>query len=127
VNAIYKAIVQREACESIEAQRIQMISALFANSNWDGDNAQARADHVRELNEHFNRAIELVYYPGGTEDDIDWTNPFYAAAKRGLQKTRVKYGLEQGDSIGEVIDMTTESDQEQIKARLESRQQIDQI
>jgi len=127
VNAIYKAIIQREACESIESQRMQMISALFANSNWDGDNSQARADHIKELNQHFNNAIELVYYPRGREDDIDWSLPWYAAAKRGLEKTRLKYGIQDGDTIGEVIELTTESDQEQIKARLESRKAIDQM
>ena len=106
---------------------MQMISALFANSNWDGDNSQARADHIKELNQHFNNAIELVYYPRGREDDIDWSLPWYAAAKRGLEKTRLKYGIQDGDTIGEVIELTTESDQEQIKARLESRKAIDQM
>jgi hypothetical protein len=127
VNAIYKAIIQREAVESIETQRVQMISALFANSNWDGDNAQARADHIKELNGHFNDAIELVYYPQGKEDEINWNNPFWAGAKRGLEKTKLKYGLADGDTVGEVIELTTDSDQEQIKARLESRQAIDQM
>lgn len=128
VNAIYKAIVQREACEQIERQRQDMITALFANPNWDGENSQLRADHITDLNRHFNEAIEFVYFPQGHEGDIDWNNPFYAAAKRGLQKTRVKYGLEQpADSIGEVIELTTKQDQEQIRARLESRKEIDQI
>jgi intergrase/recombinase len=126
VNAIYKAIIQREACESIEAQRVQMISALFANSNWDGDNSQARADHIKELNRHFNDAIELVYFPQGQADDIDWKNPFYAAARRGLQKTRLKYGLVK-DETAEVIELTTKQDQEQIQARIEGRQAIDQM
>jgi hypothetical protein len=128
VNVVYKAIVQREACEAIERQRQDMITALFANPNWDGENSQLRADHIQELNRHFNDAIELVYYPEGTGDDIDWNNPFYAAAKRGLQKTRLKYGIQQaGESIGEVIEMSTKQDQEQIRARLESRKEIDQI
>lgn len=125
MDAIYKAIVQREAIMSIESQRTQMITALFANPNWDGENATKRTEHIRELNLHFNKAIELVYYPEGKEVDIDWSNPFYAAAKRGIEKTRQKYGIS-GKSMGEVIEMTTEMDQEQIRARIESRKSIDQ-
>jgi len=125
VESIYKAIIQREAVESIESQRTQMIASLFANPNWDGDNADKRTEQIRTLNEHFNKAIESIYFPKGAEPDIDWDNPFYAAAKRGLQRTREKYGID-GKSMGEVIEMTTAMDQEQIRARIESRQAIDQ-
>lgn len=125
MDAIYKAIVQREAVQSIESQRTQMIAALFANPNWDGDNAEKRTEQIQQLNGHFNKAIETIYFPKGAEPDIDWNNPFYAAAKRGLEKTRQKYGIT-GKSMGEVVEMSTAMDQEQIRARIESRQAIDQ-
>jgi hypothetical protein len=125
VESIYTAIIRREAVESIESQRTQMIAALFANPNWDGDNAEKRTQQIQTLNEHFNKAIESIYFPKGVEPDIDWDNPFYAAAKRGLEKTRQKYGIT-GKSMGEVVQMTTQMDQEQIRARIESRQSIDQ-
>jgi hypothetical protein len=126
VEAIYKAIVQREAMTMIENQRQAMITALYANPNWDGENAEKRVEQIRELNQHFNRAIELVYFPESAEPEIDWSNPFYAAAKRGLQKTREKLGIA-GKSMGEVIELTTAQDQEQIRARIESRKEIDQV
>jgi hypothetical protein len=104
-----------------------MISALFANSNWDGDNAQARADHIKELNRHFNDAIQLVYFPEGVQEDIDWNNPFFAAHKRSLQKARIKFGLDEDPKAAEAIELLTESDKEQLQARLDSRKAIDQM
>lgn len=105
-----------------------MSAALYANPNWDGENSSKRVEQLKEWAAHFNRAIELVYYPEGNEPDIDWDNPFYAAAKRGLERTRLKYGLKDvGDnSMEEVIELTTEEDMKQIKARLEARRSIDQ-
>jgi len=125
VDAVYKAIIQREGVQSIESQRMQMISALFANPNWDGENSDKRTAYIQNLNQHFNKAIELLYYPEGVDPDIDWNNPFYAAALRGLDKTRQKLGIS-GKSMSEVVEMTTEIDVEQLKARLDSRKEIDQ-
>lgn len=124
-NAIYKALIQRQAVESIEFQRVQMISALFANTNWD-DEKNDRVSRITELNENFDNAIELIYYPEGRkEDEIDWDNPFYAAAKRGLQKTRERYGLDGDKSMEEVVEHE-EQDPKQLEARANSRRQIDQ-
>lgn len=106
-------------------QRMQMVSALFSNPNWDGENADKRTQYIQDLNGHFNKAIELLYYPEGAEPDIDWNNPFYSAARRGLEKTRQKLGVS-GKSMGEVIEMTTEMDTEKLKAQLEARESMDQ-
>lgn len=105
-----------------------MIAALFANPNWDGENADKRNEQIRAWNDHYNAAIESIYFPDDVEPEIDWDNPFYAAAKRGLEKTRLKYGLATEDDtpIGEVIERTTKQDQEKIRARIESRKSIDQ-
>lgn len=125
---IWKAIIQREAVAAIEQQRIHMTAALFANPNWDGENSEKRTQQIQAWTEHFNRAVELVYYPEDREPEIDWDNPFYAAAKRGLERTRLKYGLGGDQPMGEVIEQTTtEEDQARIRARLQARRDIDQV
>ena len=124
MEAIYKAIIQREAVESIEMQRTTMIAALFSNPTWD-DEKNDRTTRIQELNRQFNEAIELVYNPR-PKHDVDWTNPFYAAAKRGLQKTREKYAWAidgQGKTLSDVV---SPNDQEQLRVREESRKAIDQ-
>lgn len=121
VNAIHKAIIQRKAVESIEFQRVQLIASTFSNPNWDSEKSD-RAERLRELNEHFNKAVELVYYPEGNEPEIDWDNPFYAAAKRGLEKTRAKYAVTGQMPIDNVVEISPE----QVRARKESREAIDQ-
>jgi hypothetical protein len=103
-----------------------MIAALFSNPNWDGEESN-RSSHITSLNEHFNRAIELIYHPEGIEPDIDWkNNPFWAAAKRGLEKTRTKYGIDD-KPMGEVVENDFGLDKKQIQARIESRKYIDQV
>jgi hypothetical protein len=122
VEAIYKAIIQREAVESIERQRSTMIAALFSNPTWD-DEKNDRTTRIQELNRQFNDAIELVYNPR-PKHDVDWQNPFYAAAKRGLQKTREKYAWAiDGKEMQEAM---SPSDQEQLRVREEGRRAIDQ-
>ena len=123
VDAVYKALIQQDAVANIERQRSDMICALFANPTWD-DEKNDRQERIRELNIQFNTAVELVYNPRANEPDIDWDNPFYAAAKRGLEKTRQKYEWAiQGKTWKEAI---SPKDEEQIRARLDSRKQIDQ-
>jgi hypothetical protein len=113
--------------EGIEQQRMMMITALFQNPNWDGEeNVAKRTSQIESYNEHFNKAIELVYHPERAEPDIDWSNPFWAAAKRGLEKTRQRLGLSD-KSLSTLRETTTEQDQERIKARLEARKSIDQV
>lgn len=124
MEAVYKAIIQREAAESIEVQRTTMIAALFSNPTWD-DEKNDRTTRIQELNRQFNEAIELVYNPR-PKHDVDWNNPFYAAAKRGLQKTREKYAWAidgKGKTLEEVV---SPNDQDQLRAREEGRKAIDQ-
>lgn len=118
-------MVQRQAVQSIEAQRMQIIAALYSNPNWDDERAE-RSERISELNDHFNEAIELVYYPDARkEPEIDWNNPFYAAAKRGIERTREKHRMLIGDAstMRDVVEM----EEEQITARDKSRRDIDQI
>lgn len=124
MEAIYKAILQREAREAIERQRDAMTTALFSNPNWDDAKAN-RTEKLQEMNDQFNHAIELIYYPERADaDDIDWDKPFYAAAKRGLERTRQKYAwATEGKTMQQIIEP---KDEDQLRARDESRKGIDQ-
>lgn len=122
-------MLKREARASIESQKHQMIAALYANSAFDEskDGTKARAEQIKQIEKHFNRAIELVYnpdLPSSDEKEIDWENPFWAAAKRAQQKRQEIVSASLGNStVQQVLDM----DEEQIRAREESRRQIDQL
>lgn len=121
MEGIYRAIIRREAVESIEHQRRDMIAACYANPNWDGkDNAEKRKEYLDEINVHFNKAITAIYHPEGSvrEVDVDWSNPFFAAHKREMVRTRELFGLniagEDGDKpIGEIVDAEQRVDQQE--------------
>ena len=70
-----------------------MIAACYANPNWDGkDNASKREEYLKKLNEHFNQAITAIHYPDGPrEADVDWDNPFFAAHKREIARTKALF------------------------------------
>jgi hypothetical protein len=112
VEGIYKAIIQREAVEAIERQRSDMIAACYSNPNWDGkDNAQKRNDYLRDINTHFNRAITAIYYPDGArEQEIDWSNPFFAAHKREMLRTKKLFEEATGRTLGDVIEDEAKAD-----------------
>jgi hypothetical protein len=92
LQTIYKQIIIREARASLEAQRRDMISACYSNPNWDGkDNSEKRKEYLRELNQHFDQASRALTDPQGKqaqESDVDWENPFFAAHKREIERTR---------------------------------------
>jgi hypothetical protein len=108
--------VKRQTRESIEAQKHQMIAALYANSAFDEngkDGGEARIKRIKSFEEHFNRAIEFVYNPerhARKESDIDWNNPFWAAAKRAQQR-RIELARNHGvitddTTVAEVVDIS---------------------
>lgn len=102
-----------------------MTTALFINPNWDQE-GNDREERIKELNKNFDQAIELVYYPErAKEPEIDWNNPFYAAHKRGIEKTRQKYAwaIEQR----RMKDVIEPMDKEQLEARSRGRKAIDQL
>lgn len=102
-----------------------MIAALFANQNWD-DPKSNRAQYITELNAKFDEAIENVYNPQSLEEDqIDWNNPFWMAARRNLEKTRRKYSISDTEdaSMRDVV----EFDDEKLRAKLKSRRDVDQL
>ena len=97
----------REAKESIEQQRRDMIAACYANPNWDGkDNADKRTQYLKDINAHFNKAISSLYgSPRTREVDVDWDNPFFAAHKREIERTKALFNEQmQGKTAGEAVE-----------------------
>jgi len=117
---MYQAIIRREAVESIEQQRRDMIASSYSNPNWDSkENVQKRADYIREINQHFNEAIAKIYAPKIREQEVDWDNPFFAAHKREIERTRMLFGWAQdGRSAGEILELDEE--------RKKRREKLDQ-
>lgn len=97
-----------------------MIAALFSNPNWDDEKAN-RQERIKELNRHFNEAIELVYNPDKSKkQEIDWNNPFWQGHKRSMARTREMLGLPPDSTMLEVIESTAEGREE--LAALEARE-----
>lgn len=101
----------REAKEQIENQRTAMTAALFSNPNWDQTEAN-RDQYIKQLNDSYNKAIAALYDPDiNKEPEIDWDNPFYAAALRGMERTRKMYGGDPDTPVGELIAREITTDQ----------------
>lgn len=116
---------KRKAAESIEAQKYQMIAALYSNPNWDEKDAK-RPEQIKEIETHFTAAVNLIYDPDSakaTEQEIDWSNPFWMAAKRSHEKALAAHPELRKKQVGDVIEM----DADQLEARARSRKEIDQI
>lgn len=66
-----------------------MISGVWSNSNWDGEEGQnPRQQFVEELENQVNDKIANIYGMSNKEDEfeIDKSDPFWAAMYRGLEK-----------------------------------------
>jgi hypothetical protein len=115
--------VIREARETIEQSRRDMILACYANPNWDGkDNADKRTQYLKDVNDHFNKAISALYAPRdqAREVDVDWNNPFFAAHKREIERTKALFQAHiDGKTAGQAVD-------EELAAQ-NGRADIDQI
>lgn len=122
-------MVQREARVALEAHRDQLIAAMYANSNFSGEEGgEARADAIRSLEKHFARAITSLYYPKAfKQDEIDWNNPFWSAAKRSQERLKKFMEGMQGVSPKETVEQAAGMSKEQVEARTSGRQAIDQI
>lgn len=86
-----------------------MIAACYSNPNWDGkDNADKRKQYLDDINRHFNQAITAIYYPDGPrEADVDWDNPFFAAHKREIERTKVMFAEalgQDGKTAGDLLE-----------------------
>jgi len=100
-------MVKREAVKSIETQKLQMVASLHANSAFDESDAglKERQKRIEDIERHFNKAIELVYNPElHKEAEIDWDNPFWAAAKRAQQRRMERFrGEARSTTVAEVV------------------------
>lgn len=101
-----------------------MINALFSNPTWD-DDKNDRPGKIVELNNNFDEAIDLVRNPKKKQEkEINWDDPWWASAKRGLEKTRIRYGL---DPEGRTAQDLIEHDEEQMKRLMARRSSIDSL
>jgi hypothetical protein len=107
-----------------------MVAALYSNPNWD-DEANDRTARVKELNKHFNHAIELIYDPDLDKgQEIDWSSPFWQAHLRAINQTRERFGLANRDiTMQNVIDSDAQEKErlQALERRAELRRQVDQL
>jgi hypothetical protein len=107
-----------------------MVAALYSNPNWD-DEKNDRTARIKELNKHYNETIERIYHPERfKEKDIDWSNPFWQAHRRSMQRTRERFGLANADLT--MQDVIASEAQEHLKLkelerRAELRSAVDQL
>ena len=103
-----------------------MINALFCNPTWD-DSKNNRQERITELNKNFDDAIEMVRNPKRkSEKDIDWNDPWWAAAKRGMKNTRIAYGLDPEGRTSEDLIEHDEEQMNQLKTRRNNLDLLDQ-
>ena len=78
---MYVAHVRREAVASVTRSRDAIVSGMWANPNFDSsENRNVRTDALREVDEHWETAVQRIY--GHSPEDVDLSeNPFFAAMK----------------------------------------------
>lgn len=67
-----------------------MIAALWSNSNWDDDKG-TRKNAITGINDNYREAMmaiedAMTYVDRSEEEKVDDSNPFFAAAERGLSQ-----------------------------------------
>lgn len=100
--------MRRRLTDTLERRKEMMIAALWANSGFEGqDGANARREAIEELEEHYDNAVKNILFGSmqEAEDEIDKTNPFFAAAERGL--ARIAPVAETNGTVAEVIEEET--------------------
>jgi hypothetical protein len=107
-----------------------MVAALYSNPNWD-DEKNDRTARIKELNKHYNETIERIYHPERFKEiDIDWSNPFWQAHQRSIQKTREHYGLANHEiNMRDVIDSEAQETEKlrELERRADMRRAVDQL
>lgn len=86
---------KRQIVAGLERQKVEMVAALWSNSNWD-DGKDSRKNAIADIESSYEEALRKIESIGKPiQDDgeqIDKDNPFFAAAERGIQKLEDKYG-----------------------------------
>jgi hypothetical protein len=122
-------MVKREARTAIETQKMHMVAALYANSAFDEseEGLKARGERIDTLEEAFDKAITLIYNPHAYDDEkaqeIDWDNPFWAAAKRAQQRRQALLGQVGSE---ETVQQAVELDSKRAEIRQKAHQEFDQ-
>lgn len=102
--------MKRQLIESLETRKDRMIAALWSNSNWDDDKG-SRKDAIEEIEENFEEATEMILLgigPQEEEVEIDEDNPFFAAAKRGVEKIQAPRNDEGSGTVEDVVKSQSE-------------------
>jgi hypothetical protein len=90
VEKFFDAYYKRKIIEELNQRKLGMISALWANSNYDGEkNAEIRQRIIDQLEEQFSTTCLKIYNPGyKSKDEIEEeklkSNPFFAAGRKKL-------------------------------------------
>lgn len=99
-EAFYAAFTKRKIADELaERKRLEM-AALWSNPNLDNDDQpQARSNALTQLEENYDQAITLLYTPASERKlvEIDEDDPFWKAAKRGMEKHKLPSGIDQID------------------------------
>jgi hypothetical protein len=101
-EAAYVAMLKRELEEELKNRKALMINAIWSNPNWDDEKAN-KQEAIAEIEENFEHSIRLIWegedeIDDVEEEDID-NNPFFAAAKRGMDKLDVPDLQDQDDTM----------------------------
>lgn len=93
----FTAYAKRQALERVHGIKEAMVSGVWANSNYDEDNA--RADLLRKIDQFVEQATWAIY-SGIDEEELDMNDPFLAAMKV-PEVPQIDHGLDK-DQVGEV-------------------------
>lgn len=94
--------MKRQLVETLERRKEQMIAALWANSNFDDDKG-TRQNAIEEIEENFEEAMQTILHGGrDEEEEIDKSNPFFAAAERGVAKLQAPR-QDEGATVKDVV------------------------
>lgn len=102
--------MKRHLVETIESRKDSMIAALWSNSNYDDDKG-SRKTAIEELESNFDETVKAIMFgvPDDEDEQVDESNPFWGASKRGVEKIQTPRNDE--GSVREVIDYKSGIDQ----------------
>jgi len=131
--AFYNAMVRRQAVEEMVQRKNLIVAAVHSNPNWD-EEGNDKEGFFKNLEYGFNQAMEYIYHPELIERDrkkkeevIDWSHPFWQAAKRNIQRTHERYG--RPNDKRSIIDLAEQEEEtkERIAAADKMIKSIDQM
>lgn len=91
-EALYEAYMRRMIANDLSQRRGLEIAAVWGNSNYDdNDKPELRANIMQSINDRFTATLNALYGggPEEVEEKIDEDDPFWQAAKRGMEKRQL--------------------------------------